>query len=333
MRKSYILAAVAVLAVAAAYSVYWFTVAGGLRACLDPWAAARRAEGYTVAWDSAAVRGFPFAFRLSFTGASFGREQPTLYLAKAPTLVLSAAPWNLHTWHAETPDGAELTTSGAVLDAGRVDGAVTTRRGDPSSIDVTATALAGQQLIAGLSAADATVHLTLPANAPADHRDTAADLAVAFSRLTLPAALPPFGNIVDGLSVTATLKGRLPYGAPTPSLTAWRDDGGTLELTKAVLHWGALNIDATGTLALDGDLQPIGALKATIEGQNEIVDAAVGAGTLKPKDAGLAKIVLSVLAKPGPDGRPQITAPIRLQDAHLFIGPARIAALPRIAWR
>lgn len=334
MRKTYVvLGAVALLAAAAAYSAYWLTVAGSLRAGLDAWAAARRAEGYTVAWDSAAVDGFPFAFRLSLTGASFGREKPTRYVATAPTLVLTAAPWNFHTWHAKTPKGAELATSGAVLDAGQVQGAVTTRRGDTSTIDVTATALAGQALIAGLRADDATVHLTLPANAPADHRGTAADLAVTFSRLTLPASVPPFGNTVDGLSVAATLKGTLPYGAPTPSLTAWRDDGGTVEVTKSSLHWGALSIDATGTLALDGDLQPIGALTATIEGQNEIVDAAVSAGSLKAKDAGLAKIVLSVLARPGPDGRPQIKAPIRLQDEHLFIGPAKIAAVPRIAWR
>jgi hypothetical protein len=334
MRKRSIVAtAAAILAVAAAYCVYWFMVAAGLSGGLEPWAAARRAEGFAVAWDKAAVSGFPFAFRLTFTGASFGREQPTLYIAKAPLLVLSAMPWNLHTWHAEAPQGGSLATNGAALDAQHVEGSVTGHRGAPASLDVTATVLAGRDLIAGVGAADAEIHLALPASAPADHHDTAADLSVDVTRLSLPATLPPFGKVVDDVSLAATLKGRLAAGAPSQSLAAWRDDGGTLELTEATLHWGQLKVDATGTLALDGDLQPIGSLTATIEGQNEIVDAAVSAGSLRARDAGLAKIVLGVLARPGPDGRPELKAPIRIQDGHLSIGPAKIAALPRITWR
>jgi hypothetical protein len=106
-----------------------------------------------------------------------------------------------------------------------------------------------------------------------------------------------------------------------------------LELTRGSLHWGSLSLETKGTLALDGQLQPIGSLSATIEGQNEIIDAAVSAGTLKSRDAGLAKMVLSIIAKPGPDGRPQLKAPIRLQEGHLSLGPAKIAALPHIEWR
>lgn len=334
MRKRYfVLAAIALIVASAAYSAFWFSVAGGLRAGLEPWAAARRSEGYTVAWETASVGGFPLSFRFSFEGASFGGSQPAPFTAKAPTLVLSAAPWNLERWQAVAPHGAELAAPGASFDAARLDGSVRLRHGDESLIDVEATALNGQGFASGLHAAGATLHLALPAKAPADHHDAALDALVEVAQLTLPAGLPPLGNVIDHLSLAATLKGRLPSGGPSQSLAAWRDDGGTVELAHGALHWGNLAVDATGTMALDGNLQPIGALTATIEGQNEIVDAAVNAGDLRPKDAGIAKIVLGVLARPGPDGRPQIKAPIRIQDEHLFLGPAKIADLPRIEWR
>lgn len=333
MRKRYFVLAAVTLIVAAAYSAFWFSIAGGLRAGLDPWAAARRSEGYAVAWDTASVGGFPFSFRIFFEGASFGGSRPALFTARAPALVLSAAPWNLHLWEALAPQGAEFAAPGSSFDASRLDGSVRLRRGDELSIDVEATALTGHGLAYGLRAAEATLHLALPAKAPADHRDAALDALVEVTQLTLPAGLPPLGNIVDRLSLAATLKGRLPSGGPSQSLAAWRDDGGTVELARGTLHWGTLAVEATGTMALDGDLQPIGALTATIEGQNEVVDAAVSAGNLRPRDAGIAKLVLGVIARPGPDGRPQIKAPIRVQDEHLFLGPARIADLPRIEWR
>lgn len=333
LKRYVVLAAIALVAAAAIYSAFWFSVAGGLRGGLEPWAAVRRSEGYTVAWEKASVGGFPLSFRVSFEDASFGGSRPAPFTAKAPILVFRAAPWDLQRWHLVAPHGAKLAASGASFDAARLDGSVTLRRGGESLIDIEATALDGQDYASGLHAGGATVHLALPAKAPADHGDAALDAVVDVTQLSLPAGLPPLGNVVDRLSLAATLKGRLPPGEAPQSLAAWRDDGGTVELAHGALHWGRLALDATGTMALDGNLQPEAALTATIEGQNEIVDAAVSAGDLRAKDAGIAKLVLGVLAHPGPDGRPQIKAPIRVQDEHLFLGPAKIADLPHIEWR
>ena len=43
-------------------------------------------------------------------------------------------------------------------------------------------------------------------------------------------------------------------------------------------------------------------------------------------------LALDMLAKPGPDGTQQITAPLSLQRGQAFIGPVRLARLPNFTW-
>jgi hypothetical protein len=38
------------------------------------------------------------------------------------------------------------------------------------------------------------------------------------------------------------------------------------------------------------------------------------------------------MAKPGNDGKAELNAPITLQNGFLYIGPARLARLPRFTW-
>jgi hypothetical protein len=39
-----------------------------------------------------------------------------------------------------------------------------------------------------------------------------------------------------------------------------------------------------------------------------------------------------MLAKAGPDGRPQIATSFTIQNGQMFLGPARLGPVPRIAW-
>jgi hypothetical protein len=89
---------------------------------------------------------------------------------------------------------------------------------------------------------------------------------------------------------------------------------------------------ANGTFALDRALQPEGALTAVIEGYGAIVDALVAENGIRPGDALLAKLGLAVLAKPGPDGKRQITAPVTIQDGEISIAGFRLGKLPRFDW-
>jgi hypothetical protein len=139
--------------------------------------------------------------------------------------------------------------------------------------------------------------------------------------------------MIDDLAFGVTVKGAVPDGPLAQAIAAWRDAGGTIELDHLHLNWGGLGASATGTIALDQDLQPIGAFSGGIEGFDTILSALVEARRLGAEEAALAQIALSALAKPGPDGKPQITTSFTIQNGKMYLGPVKLGDPPRIIWR
>jgi hypothetical protein len=323
-----------VLVTLLAYGAYWHYVAGMLRDQLQPWAQARAAEGFIIHWDDAAVGGFPGSFRFDFTNLSFGTLRPVPVAVNAGSASAWAMPWNLRHWEFTTPGGARVVEpSGAAgFDMRRVDGAVDVEGRFVAAIDVTAVDLTGLGLAQGTKIGDAEAHIELPATPPQSHTDIALGLSLQMSDATLPVAVPGFGPTLSGFSFSAQMKGALPPGQIVPALTHWRDDGGTIELQSLRLRWGSLLVDASGTLALDQALQPEGAFTAVITGQDAAVDVAVKTGALKPSDAGTAKVVLGLLARPNGNGDKALTLPMTIQNRQLYLGPAKLANIPPIPW-
>jgi len=316
------------------YAAYWHYLAGTLRDQLLPWAQARATEGYIIHWDDAEIGGFPGSFRLDFTNLSFGTLRPVPVAMNAASASAWAMPWNLKHWEFTTPGGARVVepSGSAGFDIRRVDGAVDVEGRVVAAIDVTAVDLSGLGIAQGTKIGDAEAHIELPASPPQSHTDTSLGLSLQVSDATLPVAVPGFGNTLSGFSFAGQMKGALPPGPLIPALTRWRDDGGTIELQSLRLRWGSLLIDATGTLALDSGLQPEGAFSAVITGQDQAVDVAVRTGALKPSDAGTAKAVLGLLARPNGNGDKALTLPMTIQNQQLYLGPAKLANIPSIPW-
>jgi hypothetical protein len=316
------------------YAAYWHYVAGMLRDQLLPWAQARATEGYIIHWDDAEVGGFPGSFRFDFTNLSFGTLRPVPVAMNAGSVSAWAMPWNLKHWEFTTPGGARVVdpNGSAGFDMRRVDGAVDVEGRVVAAIDVTTVDLNGLGLALGTKIGDAEAHIELPATPPQSHSDVALGLSLQLSDATLPVSVPGFGNVLSGFSFVAQMKGALPPGQLIPALTQWRNDGGTIELQSLRLRWGSLLVDASGTLALDQALQPEGAFSAVITGQDAAVDVAVRTGALKPSDAGAAKAVLGLLARPNGNGDKALTLPMTIQNQQLFLGPAKLANIPSIVW-
>lgn len=329
------IAALALLIVAfGAYGYYWYWMAGKLREGLEPWAEARRAEGYRVQWDSVTIGGFPGAFRYTFTQASFGAERPLPATLEATRLTVWTEPWNLRHWQFAAEDGARFGALQGLTgyDLGTLEGSAGIGNGDIVVLDIKAAPLDGTGLAAGTRIGNATAHLEIPTHIPSDHKAVALDAALRLTDIKTLITVPSFGDTVSELSFAMQLKGGLPPGSLAHALAQWRDDGGTVELKDFHLQWGALLIDASGTLALDNALQPEGAFSATLTGQDAAVDLAVTAGALQQQDARIVKAVLSVLAKPGPRGDKAITVPLTVQQSRVYLGPAAIGKLPPIRW-
>ncbi len=327
----------ALLVIAGAYSAFWFVAAGRIEEGVVAWAQSARADKTDVSWEKIGVTGFPIAFRADLVSAVVRDEAvtPSPEL-RIPVLSGTARPWDFADWRLAAPEGftANLTDSGrdpAKLIAQTADGVVSI---GPEgswklwlSLQHTTVEAAGQVRV---GSAHATV--SVPPRPPRGHADPVLAVGVEANQISLPVAIGPLGDTIDELDFGATIKGSMSNGKLAEAVAAWRDAGGTIELHNLRLKWGALGATATGTLALDQELQPIGGFSGAVQGYDQILMTLVQTGNMRATDAGLARIALTLLAKAGPDGKPEIRTAFTIQNGQMFLGPAKLGRAPRITW-
>ena len=314
----------ALLLAAGAYTVFWFVVAGRIESGVNTWAQSARADKIDVSWHSIGVSGYPAAFEVALDSAvlrdTARTPSPEFHV---PVLSGTARPWDFADWRLAMPEGftaglsagngspsAELVTKAA-------DGLVSIAAEGGWKLWLTLhdTAVeAGNRVAADLVNAAVTV----PPRPDRGHGEPAMALEVDARHITLPSISGQLGNTIDELDFAATVKGAVPGGNLADAVAAWRDAGGTIELDNLHLEWGGLGAIATGMLGLDQELQPIGALSGAVQGYDKILTTLVQTGQMRPADAGLARIALGLLAKEGPDGKPEIKTSLKLQGGQMF---------------
>ena len=321
-----------------AYTAYWLVVARRITDGVAAWAQTERAEKIDAVWEKIGVEGFPFVCRVELENAVLrdGRLTPSPEL-RIPALSASARPWDFSSWRLMAPAGLSAVLAGGgqrpplKLTARTADGVLMT---DPvagaslwlSSTDITAEA--GEAI--PVSSADA--WLILPAKPPRSHADPALGVALDLRQVQLPGMTSVLNDTIDELAFGITVKGAAPGGKLAQAVADWRDTGGTVELDNLHLNWGGVGATASGTIALDRELQPIGGFSGAIEGYDQILTGLVQSGRMRAADAGLARLALAILAKAGPDGRPEIKTAFTIQNGQMFLGPAKLGKVPRIAW-
>lgn len=347
MRRIFLVAIVLLVAAVAGYAVYWHSASRTLAEGIDGWAAAQRSAGYTVAYAEPEISGFPFRLEARIDTPQIAAPPGELpWRWRGPSLLLHARPWAPLDFETEAPGRHEIDVNDGgtprhyLIDAATakgsggfgIDGRLA--RATVALTDVTAVEVGGEDEAVRFRRIDARI---MPGEA-AEHTQPSLGFLVSLAGVILPSdAQSPLGGDIERLEIEGAIMGNLPEIEPgrelRDALERWRDDGGTLELGRAVVYWGALELTGDGTFALDAALQPIGAMSTTIVGHDAVIDTLVADGAVNPRDGSLAKVVLAVLARPSPvDGRPELTVPLTLQDGHLWIGPAKLARLPRIEW-
>jgi hypothetical protein len=328
----------ALVVIAGAYAVYWFVVAGQIKNSVDAWAQSERADKIDVSWQGVTVRGFPIAFRVELDRAALrdNAVSPSPALS-IPIVSGTARPWDFADWRLRAQAGFSVELAGA---GERAPVKLTTRTADGV---VSVAPEGGWKLWLGVQdvAVDAANRVRIssaggwvivPPKPPLQHTDPALGLALNFRHVHLPIAVEPLGDTIEQLDFDVTVKGGLPSGKLAKVAAAWRDAGGTIELDNLLLSWGGLGAAATGTVALDQDLQLIGGFSGAIQGYDKVLTALVQNGHMRSTDAGLARIALTMLAKAGPDGRPEIKTAFTIQNGQMFLGPAKLGKAPRITW-
>jgi hypothetical protein len=340
MRRSMLVGiavAVLLLAVLGIYTAYWYIAAGRLENGIGQWAQSLRPHQIDLSWHTIHVAGYPFAFRLEASDIEL-HDHSKVFPSdlRVPSLSASPKSWDFRVWHLAAPGGVTAVAG----PAGRPSGRLGARSADgtilvlPSGEAVLWLDLAQPSADFGmrLVARRAAVTLTLPAHPPQTDREPALGLAVEAHDLSLPRVPPPFRNPLDQLSVGMTVLGKVPSIRPKEAAEAWRDAGGTVEFGRIALRWGGLQVTGSGTAALDQDLQPIASFSGGIEGWGRVIAALVAAGRIREGEAGLAGLALGFLAKKGPDGNPQISTSLTMQNGQMHLGPLHIGPAPHIDW-
>jgi hypothetical protein len=334
-----IAAAIVLLVLGGGYTAYWWIAAGRIENGLVAWRQSMQPRKIDASWQRLRVAGFPLGFRIELGGATLVDRaltpSPAIHL---PVLTGSARPWDFADWRLSAPKGlaATLAAAGArppvKLAANAAHGTVSLVRGGAAWLWLRFEGLVAE---AGgrvpIKAADAWI--TVPPTPARTDAEPSLGLALDLHQVRLPAAPPTMSGTIDDLAMGVTLKGAVPDGPLLQAVAAWRDAGGTIELDNLQLKWGGLGANATGTMALDRELQPEGAFSGGIEGFGTILSALVEADRLNAEQAALAQIALSALARPGPDGQPQIKTSFTIQNGKMYLGPATLGLAPRIVWK
>jgi hypothetical protein len=316
--------------------------ARGITGRIDRWIATEQAKGAKIVPGRVAVGGYPFAFSVKLAGASLA--WPSGFGFSAQSLKLRTHPWSIGSFKVDAAGGfavtlapgdkrPTLTIAGETLrgHAGFADGPVPLTM-DLSADTVSATTGVGDAP-GGKELTVATVEFTgsRPATPPAADTDIAYDLSLTLIDLSA-AALDgnPLGATVKQVGLHTQLMGKPPITWDAAGIKAWRDAGGTVNVPDLSLQWGQLNLSGSGTIALDADAQPEGAFTAHLSGFEQALDSLAAAGWIKLGAASIAKLAMGIAAHPGPDGRPQVDAPVTIQNRHISLGPAKLGQVPEL---
>ncbi len=325
--------------------LFWHVATSRLEAGFQAWIADARARGLTVASGAVTFGGLPFAATLTVTDLAVSGGEPVMpggFFWDVKRLVLrvdALDPWTLHL----TPIGVQRLrfAGGPDLPFVAEDMHLTV----PLQPDLKTTSI--DLLVSRLRAAlpadgDSSESLTvgqITCHADITPAAQAGEAAVAFSVNADTIGLPthvrwPLGPTMASITVDGALDGPWPATASITSFaTAWRDGGGSLEVQKFNLAWGPLSVSGAATLALDDQLQPMGAGTSRLIGYDATLDALSGNGVLTRSAAKAAKAVLSLLASAPSGNDPiEVEVPLTLQFRTLSMRQVPLIRLPELDW-
>jgi hypothetical protein len=343
MRRRYRVIVVAILLLlVAAEVVYWRIAAEQLRTGYHDWVAERVAEGWEVESGPLSIGGWPRAATVTVPNMTLRHAGPTIpgdVNGASAGITLSVSLFDPNTLH------LSLTGPMHVRAGGMPDVIVT---GDETSVsmplqqtDSLSAVLRARGL--RLEAATGAWHVTIGllnadavvAAAPANQSQPTATFAISSEAIALPAGIKwPLGPNISSLSLDGRLHGPLPGLRDIKrSAEAWRDGGGSLEITHLAMGWGPLGLTSSTTLALDDQLQPMGSGIARIVGYGETLDRLAAAGMLTKSAATAAKAVLSLMAATSDADQPSsVEVPLKLQYRTLSMRQIPLLRLPELDW-
>jgi hypothetical protein len=340
-RRVWIILLATPLMLVTADTLYWWIAVNNLEHGFAAWQAESRAAGWSEQHSTPTRSGWPLAATLVV---------PTMSLARGGRDGSGRLAWSVDRLELRValarPGRLEIAAEGRqrLRLAGTADVPVTADRLRlvlplgaerwPGFADITADNLHADTPLGG-DASVGSLRLHLDFRPEAQSGEPAVEFSLQAEAISPPSGIArPLGPRIANLEMEGALNGPVPAGRTlAEQATAWRDGGGSLEIRHLALVWGPLDLTASATLALDDQLQPMGAGSARLVGYAEALDALAAHAAISRSAATATKAVLSLMAHNPEDGSPpDVEVPLTLQYRTLSMRQVPLVRLPEVDW-
>lgn len=303
------------------YWFYWNHLADGLRAGLDRWVADRRAEGIEVRHGPVEVSGFPYRLLLNVNAPAVSvPRQPAAPAWSADSLDIYFQPWNLHHvilqpqgaqqlgWDAR--DGRKATVIRSA------DTRISVRFDDAGRMETIATDM--REIVADgdspvRQAGRLQFHYRDNDGQAPDRPKDSANLALTGDDIVLTSGLVPIGHTYQQAALSILLR-PVPTGTTPEALDAWRDVSGVIDISRIAFLTDGLRVSGDGTVALDLNRRPEGAMTFVVHGADLFIDALTSQGRMSELARVGLRMAVSALEKTDEEGNRTVTLPLTVQD-------------------
>jgi hypothetical protein len=337
--RTKILAAIAVLIVLiGGYAAYWFIVAAQLEKGIDDWAASQRQAGLTVAFERTPVRGFPFDFQATFRAPHIaGVLGGQAFDWQGADIEAKVSPFDLHAMTLDGPGrhALDLPSGPVALEAGGF--SVQLRFGRDGMLSGASAQFSDARLLLpggkDLATSSAEVSVTAPFTPPKADSEPLIQATLNAKDLQLPRGVALLTeDPLSDVQLAATVKGPMPVAPLREALAAWRDAGGTIEISSFAGMQTTLSLAGSATIALDQGLQPIVAANLKARGLAPTIDLLASQRRIYPEDALKMKLFVKGAERDAPGGTKEVATGLTIQGGYLAWGPFKLAKVPPIQW-
>ena len=324
--------------IAVGYPAYWLYAASLSKTLLKDWVEQQQLNGFTIRHGDLDTSGFPFFIRLTLAAPSAANSSKGISWT-SEKLQLDLQPWDLRRFRLEALGlqniryGNLTGNEGLTVSTSGIKGvAVINKTGSLAALSVTVKDMRiaeaeGRPL---LHTSRILADLRRPDNPPRIHTHPSLEISAAAENINTPILQTTvLGDRISNIRIKAEFLGALSGRSLVEALSKWRQSGGTLEIHWLNMVWGALDLRANGTVALDPGMRPLGALTADIRGYEETLEALAEANLIRRDLLPASRIALNLMSKlADTDRRRVLTVPVTAQNGGLYLGPIKLAKLP-----
>lgn len=340
--------ALALIALVALYTVYWFSVTGEIRKQVEAFAAQPQ-QGLVAGWDEFSMRGYPYRIEAAFTQpAASAPDAPEAWEWRSERASIALLPYNLrhavltlgreHLVRYREPLRAGFSQNEIRATAGKAQASYVELKDMPFgrlAIDVNDLDAQHFRGASGKSDRAKLTRLQLHTRPSVNDRDdlipAAYDFALRAEGVTVESEhrVPVLGNDVSHLLMQARLRDILAtrHVSVIELLDAWRDTGGTLAISDLIVKWGPLDLTASGELSLDAQNRPLGRLDARVTDFKSLVDAMAREGIVKEDEARIALAGLTLVSQFQGNRSDEVLVPVIMDKGRLYLGPLAVGRL------